>query len=186
MPDSSAERASASRAPSLLDRVAQAATLVSGFCLVVVIVTFGWQVFGRYVLNATPTWTEQLGLLLIVVISFLSAAVGVRENTHLRVTVLIDLLPARPRRWMRTLADLVMLAFGAALAIYGYRLAVFGWSTNIPLINIPDGWRTVPVVLGGGMIAGFSALRAARRVLFAEDDPEHEAEDDVASPRAEG
>ena len=37
--------------------------------LVVLIVTFGWLVLGRYVLNATPTWVEQLALVLIVYMS---------------------------------------------------------------------------------------------------------------------
>ena len=38
------------------------------FCsvaLVVLTVIFGWLVFGRYVLNATPTWVEQVSLLLV-------------------------------------------------------------------------------------------------------------------------
>ncbi|MBX2856402.1 MAG: TRAP transporter small permease [Rhodobacteraceae bacterium] len=150
--------------PGLLGWVARTTTALSGVCLVVIIVCFGWQVFGRYILNATPTWTEQLGLLLIVYISFLSAAVGVREDTHLGVSVLRDVLPPSGRMMMDTLADLVMICFGAALAFYGWSLAEFSIPTKIPLLNISEAWRIAPVVIGGAMISLFSLVRIIKRL----------------------
>ena len=41
-----------------------AVTLLSGLSLVFLVVSFGWLVYGRYVLNETPTWVEQVALLL--------------------------------------------------------------------------------------------------------------------------
>ena len=38
---------------------------ISSTALVILVVTFGWLVFGRYVLNVTPTWVEQVALLLV-------------------------------------------------------------------------------------------------------------------------
>ena len=46
-----------------------------------------WLVYGRYVLNDTPTWVEQVSLLLVMVITFLGAAVGVHQHSHLSVVV---------------------------------------------------------------------------------------------------
>ena len=40
--------------------------------MVVLLATFGWLVFGRYVLNVTPTWVEQLALVLVGYITFLA------------------------------------------------------------------------------------------------------------------
>ena len=39
---------------------------IAGIAMVTLIVIFGWLVFGRYVLNSTPTWVEQVSLLLII------------------------------------------------------------------------------------------------------------------------
>src|SRR3546814_8616316 len=65
----------------LLARLAGAVSAISGFCLVLLVACFGWLVFGRYVLNATPTWVEQVALLLIVVITFFSTASN-RSEEH--------------------------------------------------------------------------------------------------------
>ncbi len=37
---------------------------IAGIVLLICAVT--WQVFGRYVLNSTPTWAESLALLLVL------------------------------------------------------------------------------------------------------------------------
>jgi TRAP-type C4-dicarboxylate transport system permease small subunit len=111
-----------------LDALARFVTLLSGCCLVVLIAIFGWLVFGRYVLNATPTWAEQLALLLIVFITFLSAAVGVHEQRHLSVDFLRDALPRGARRTLLVVGDLVMAGFGVLMALHAWHLVVFKWS----------------------------------------------------------
>ena len=53
-----------------------------------------WQVFGRYVLNRSPSWTEPGSVMLMSWFIFLGAAVGVRENNHMGFDVLLYVLPA--------------------------------------------------------------------------------------------
>jgi TRAP-type C4-dicarboxylate transport system permease small subunit len=77
----------------LLDIISQICTVITGVMLVVLTVIFGWLVFGRYVLNATPTWVEQVSLLLIVYIGFLGASVGIHKKTHLGVAVFREISP---------------------------------------------------------------------------------------------
>lgn len=93
----------------VLDAIAWFCMLVAGIALVVIIVTFGWLVYGRYVLNNTPTWVEQLSLLLVSYITFLGAAVGVRRNSHLSIDFVRESFPTIPRVIMRYLADLFMI-----------------------------------------------------------------------------
>ena len=76
------------RMVTTLDMIAMICRTITGVALVVLTVIFGWLVYGRYVLNATPTWVEQLALLLVMLIAFIGAAVGVHENTHLSVVLL--------------------------------------------------------------------------------------------------
>ena len=106
-------------------------------------VIFAWLVFGRYVLNDTPTWVEQISLLLIMVISFLGAAVGVNQNTHLSVVIFRSMAPD----WLRTafviVSDVLMLIFGGMMFWYGLELTQFKWTTLIPLIQLPEGLRSL-------------------------------------------
>ncbi len=64
----------------LLDLFSHINTILTGIAMVFMTAIFGWLVFGRYVLNATPTWVEQISLLLIVYIGFLGASVGVHKK----------------------------------------------------------------------------------------------------------
>ncbi len=148
----------------LLDLLARIAILIAGICLVVLVLSFGWLVFGRYVLNQTPTWVEQMSLLLVTTITFLAAAVGVHERTHLSVDVLSHFLSERGRIVLALLVDILLAVFGGALAWYGWDLIQFGWRKQIPLLNIPDGIRYIPMVVAGVLIVLFEIGRVAEKL----------------------
>jgi TRAP-type C4-dicarboxylate transport system permease small subunit len=158
--------AAASWIDATLDFIAGICRVVTGFSLVFLTVIFGWLVYGRYVLNATPTWVEQVSLLLVMVIAFLGAAVGVHEQSHLSVTLLRTAAPP----WMRTIlvivTDLALALFGGLMLVYGARLTLFKWDTMIPLIQLPEGLRSLPLTICGALIMLFSLghlLRLAQR-----------------------
>ena len=139
-----------------LDWLSFACKIITGTGLVVLTVIFGWLVFGRYVLNATPTWVEQVSLLLVMVITFLGAAVGIHENTHLGVSYFREIAPP-PVRWALTvLSHFVMGGFGIVMMWHSYALAVFKWGSQIPLIDIPEGVRAIPITICGALIFLFS------------------------------
>ncbi|MEM1387074.1 MAG: TRAP transporter small permease [Pseudomonadota bacterium] len=152
-----------------LDALAQLATALASVMIVALIVIFGWLVYGRYVLNATPTWVEQVALLLVVWITFLGAAVGVRRGTHLSVDFIRDAAPPMMRKSALLFCSLALLFFGAMLAWQGYVMYERTARRMIPLLDISEGWRAVPVVIGGVMIFLFSIDDLIRRVLRRED-----------------
>ena len=128
------------------------------------VVTFGWLVFGRYVLNVTPTWVEQLALLLICYITFLGAGVGIHERTHLGVTMFRDALPTGARKIVLLLTDIILAGFGAVMFVAGIELFNFGWSTLLPMLNIPESFRTLSAILCGGLMFIFAGLRSCLRL----------------------
>lgn len=148
-----------------LDAIAYLCRVLTGVALVVLTVIFGWLVFGRYVLNATPTWVEQVALLLVITIAFLGAAVGIHENTHLSVTAFRNLVSDRMRRVLVVISDLLLAGFGFLMMWQGGKLTLFKWGSSIPLINLPEGLRALPLSIGGGLILLFTLghlLRIAR------------------------
>jgi TRAP-type C4-dicarboxylate transport system permease small subunit len=140
----------------LLDIFSSITTIITGIAMVVMTAIFGWLVFGRYVLNETPTWVEQYSLLLIVCIGFLGASVGVHQKTHLGVSVFREMSPKPVRRVFDFLTHCILAGFGILMAVYGYRLTVFKWSVQIPLIRISEGWRSFPIILSGALIFLYS------------------------------
>jgi len=147
-----------------LDGIAWLCMLIAGIALVVIIVTFGWLVYGRYVLNDTPTWVEQLSLLLVSYITFLGAAVGVRRNSHLSIDFVRESFPAVPALIMRYIADLFMIVFGVFMAWQGYNLFVGNLDRMIPMIDVAEAWRALPVVICGVLIVLFSGSDIVQRM----------------------
>ncbi|MBJ7537255.1 TRAP transporter small permease [Marinomonas transparens] len=148
-----------------LDMLAYVATALSGVFMVVLVATFGWLVFGRYVLNDTPTWVEQMALLLVTNITFLAAAVGIHERTHLSVDILSLVVPKRASQVIDIVIDMTILVFGLAMAIYGKELVDFAWFRTVPLLGISDGIRYFPVVASGVLMSLFSGYRIVTGVM---------------------
>lgn len=137
-------------------RIAKLALMVAvaGLCLIVAAVAI--QVFGRYVLNDTPTWAEAGALVLVIWVTMLGAAVGVRDAGHIGMESLLVLVSERVRHRLELLIHALVATFGALMAWNGSLLAVSVWSYNIPTLGIPEGLNHVPVALAGLLIVLFS------------------------------
>ncbi len=156
----------------MLDAVSWVCKVLAGISLVSLTFMFGWLVWGRYVLNATPTWVEQASLLLIVVITFFGAAVGIHENTHLGVSYFRELFPYPLRKACLAISHLSLAGFGLVLLVTGYQLTVFKWGSQIPLIHLPEGLRALPACIGGGLMLLFSAGHLSKMARGIEVDVE--------------
>ena len=153
--------------PALGGSIARTLDALSGLCLLVacaalmvLVAVFGWLVFGRYVLNDTPTWVEQLALLLVITITFLGSATLVHEDRHLGVTFLRDALPRRARLAVRLVGDVALALFGAVMAVACSELVAFAWGNRLPMLGLPEGVRSLPAVACGALIALFAGARA--------------------------
>ncbi|MFQ3788591.1 TRAP transporter small permease [Halomonas sp. A29] len=153
-----------------LDGIANLCLAAAGIMLVFLIAIFGWLVFGRYVLNNTPTWVEQASLLLVVYITCLGAAAGVRGNTHLSIDFVREGMPEPLRTIFRYVADLFVIAFGAFMAYQGWGLVMTNLERAIPMIRLSESWRAAPLVICGGLIVLFSAANIVSRILGNDSD----------------
>src|SRR6188474_2099698 len=72
--------------------------------LMAIVAVVAWQVFGRYVLNSSPTWAENLALVLILYVTLIGAAVGVRDAGHIGMDSMLILLP----EWLRNKIEMVI------------------------------------------------------------------------------
>ena len=127
---------------------------VAGLVLIIACVTY--QVFGRYVLNNTPTWAESLALLLVLYVTMLGCAVGVRDAGHIGMELLGPLLPARFHVPMGVLIHGLTMLFGVLMA---WNCAVMFESVRgykIPTLGLSESWRYVPLVMAGLLIVLFS------------------------------
>jgi len=143
----------------LLDVLTRIALWIGGTGLVLMTASVGWQVWGRFILNDSPSWTEPVSLLLMLWFILLVAAVGVRERFHLGLDLIRDIVPEPVRVAMDVISFLVVGAFGAFMAYYGLELVLGTWSAVIPVLNIPEGVSYLPLTVSGTLIVLFSIER---------------------------
>src|SRR5262249_20768618 len=115
------EAASARPSTGLLSRinatVARVGMYLSVSGLLVIVTIVFYQVFGRYVLNSSPTWTENLALVLILYVTLIGAAVGVRDAGHIGMDSLL-VSPPEPLREKINPAIHIPLAISVLEKVY--------------------------------------------------------------------
>ncbi|MHB1110778.1 MAG: TRAP transporter small permease [Devosia sp.] len=160
-----------------LSALSTGALYVAGFFLVLMTIFVFWQVFTRYVLNWSNSWTEITAVLLMSWFIFLGAAVGIRENYHLGFDVLLYILPKGSKKVLRTISDVVVIAFACGMVFYGSQLVGLQWAARLPALGIPEGIRYLPLVGGGLLIILFSVERIVLRLSGTDVDKDLNIED---------
>lgn len=151
------------------DRIATWSLGLSALGLIAMTGFTGWQVFGRYVLNDSPQWVERTALLLVLYFTFLAGAVGVREESHLGISIVNESLPPMVRRVVGVVVFLIVAAFGVVLAWNGIMLVRETWDVATPIIRIPEGATYFAIPLGGVLIVSFAIELLLRLVVGAKD-----------------
>jgi TRAP-type C4-dicarboxylate transport system permease small subunit len=161
--DLTVERPRLRRIGRVLNALSMASLYIAGVFLVLMTLFVGWQVFTRYVLNWSNAWTEPAAIMLMSWFIFLGSAVGIRENYHLGFDVLLYVLPKSGKKYLRTISDLVVLAFAFGMVVYGMQLVLLSWAARMPTLGIPEGSKYIPLVAGGVLIVLFSLERIVLR-----------------------
>lgn len=130
------------------------ALAVAGLWAITLLVA--WQVFGRYVLNDTPTWAESLTLVLVLYVALIGAAVGVRDAGHIGMESLLVLVSDPVRVRLEIVIYALVGIFGAMMLWYGWGLMEGVLTYKIPTLGLSEGWHYAPLVLSGALIVLFS------------------------------
>ena len=124
--------------------------------LVLLIIAVLYQVVGRYVFNDTPTWAESGAVLLVLYVTMLGMAVGVRDAGHIGLESLLVLAPEALRLKMELLIQGLVLLFGVVKAYNCSLLAQSVWGYKIPTLGISEAFKYIPPAMAGALVALFS------------------------------
>lgn len=140
----------------VLDAVYLACIWVAGLCIALMSVFIPWGIFARYVLGTGSQWPEPISILLMVVFSFLGAAVSYRANGHIAVVMLTQRMATHQQQALRVVVHLLMLAISLFMLWYGVQLCIGTWGQSIPELPwMPVGFTYLPVPIGGAVTALF-------------------------------
>ncbi len=153
------------RVSDLLSKLSTLALWLAGIGLVAMTVIVAYQVFMRFVINSSPSWTEAGSIMIMTWFIFLGAAVGVRERFHMGFDVLLYVLPSSAKPWLRGISDIAIFAFAAGMIFFGGSLALRGWSVRIPVLGLPQTFTYLPIIVSGVLMCLFTLERSVQRLL---------------------
>ncbi|SBV37441.1 Tripartite ATP-independent periplasmic transporter DctQ component [uncultured Stenotrophomonas sp.] len=146
-------------AQRVLEKLAGLVIHIAAAALLGLVVVQGWQVFARYVINDSPSWTEPVTLLLLSTAMSLGAAAGVHTNRHFGFYLLHDHFGPRLKRLIDALVQLVVAAIGAVLAWWGWLLWMDGLHIKAAGAELPQSVNYLPLSIGGALMAVFALNR---------------------------
>jgi TRAP-type C4-dicarboxylate transport system permease small subunit len=94
----------------------------------------------RYFTNFSFAFTEEISVTLLVFMTLAGAASAFRNNNHIRVTLLVDRLPASARRAAQVFALGASCAMFGVLTWYGTRMAWddYRYEVTSPALGLPQ------------------------------------------------
>ncbi len=141
------------------DLLANATVMIASIALVSLVLVLAWQVIGRYVLNASPGWTEPVALTLMSISALFGAAIAVRAESHFSFPTVMESSPPVIRAFLRFVSRLIGVVFGAALSWFGFFLMIDSWDTPMAGAPAPEGLTYAGLAFGGALIGIFSLER---------------------------
>ena len=154
---------------SLLDILTRLAHGFVVLLMIVMSIVIGYQVFGRFVLNDTPSWTEQLATNLMIWLALLGGAVVAREDRHIALTIVLNRLGPRERNVLKGTLELLISGFGLLMVWYGSEMALIVRNWTIPTLGVSRAFDYYAFPVAGALIAAFAATRAVRRLLHGDE-----------------
>lgn len=123
------------------------------------------NIIGRYFFSVSITWAEEIMLFLMVGCVFTGCCAVAWEGRHIRMDVLVAMLPKPARDFLELLFELLLIATAALVAIFSWpvvsQLAEFderSAAANFPMV-IPQ--AMIPI--GYTLMAFFVAVRLLTR-----------------------
>ncbi|WP_163558439.1 TRAP transporter small permease subunit [Halomonas sp. NO4] len=153
----------------------------AGLTMALIFLIVFFNALGRYVFGTSLAWGDQVPVFLGIYGVMFGMALAYLQDRHVRLGVLVDLLPSRLREWLFFVVDLAMIAIGLLLAWSAYLfmasrggMRISGLNSTVRSLREATGLEIVNVlatmapyqfalVLGGVMLSLAALLKAIER-----------------------
>ena len=122
------------------------------------------NVIARYVFLASFPWVEELNRLGLVILTYVGAAVALKQHAHLGLSILTDRLPKSVQKACTILGCLAGLFFCYVAINYGYKMVENEYSHNV----LTQGMQWPEYLFGLWMPVGCAvlAIRFVQQIIY--------------------
>ncbi|MDY3007190.1 TRAP transporter small permease [Anaerococcus sp. AGMB00486] len=124
--------------------------ILSAITLAVMLVLVLWQVFTRYILNNSATWTEELTAYLFAWSTLFGASLVVGERGHMNIPVVMDRRSPHTQKIVGIFAEVIIFLFSAIILVYGgYSITKLAMGQMTSSLSVPIGIFYIPIFVTG-------------------------------------
>jgi len=116
-----------------------------------------YQVVMRFVFNDSPSWTEEVAILLMIWFGILSIPIGVKLHLHIGIEYLFNKFTPMGQYVISRLIYLLIAGFGLVMIVYGLELVNFMTMSTLPATKLPSAVEYA-VIPASGVLLIFNAL----------------------------
>ena len=134
---------------TVVDWISRFMILVCVLLFAVMVFSVSYGVIGRYIpFIRNPRWTQELAILCMVWLCFVSAGYAIKNGLHVRMTILTNLLPRKIQLIFTRMTYVLLLAVNVFFVIYGLqlmhltrraRMSATGWPMKITYLSVVIG-----------------------------------------------
>lgn len=123
--------------------------VVCKLLFIVTVVMTAYLVFGRFVLHSQPVWGEEIVLMSITYMALISSALAIRDDSHMKMTVIEYLVPEKFIGVLKFLALLAILVFALFMVIEGWKFTEIMALSKMTGLQIKTSWLYAAVPVSG-------------------------------------
>ncbi len=153
------------------DAITAAAAVLAAIGLILIVVFYVYEVVTRYFFNSPTAWVSDFVSYGLAAAVFLALPKVTKDKTHVAVTILVDLLPAKINGLVHGIISLVGFACLSIAAYISLQENLRQYAKNIEtlaVVSIPQWWVSGFITFG----LALSALYMLRHFSLAPQQPD--------------
>jgi TRAP-type transport system small permease protein len=107
-----------------------------------------FQVFSRFLLNATPSWSEEIQIFGHIWLIFLAIPIAYRRGAHFTVEAIRRQYSLGVNKLFDVLVELLWAGFAITTAYYSYRVSLVAGRNVSPGLEVPMSYPYYGMIVG--------------------------------------
>ena len=116
------------------------------------------QVFARFILKNSITWSEEISRYLMIWICFLGSSVACKYGQHISVNFILERFPKKIQTFISSLTSICILIFLLFCVMKSFTIAQFVINQKSPAARISMVWPYLAVPVGCIIMAAHVTL----------------------------
>jgi TRAP-type C4-dicarboxylate transport system permease small subunit len=134
---------------SLIEKVLE---ILAMSMLTAMVIIICYQVVLRFVFNRSPSWSEEIAIVLMIWFGILSIPIGVKHHLHIGIEYLFKKFSLEVQHVFSCCIYALIGGFGVIMVVHGIQLVEFMSMSTLPATKISSAVEYVVIPISGLML----------------------------------